>query len=78
MITKDVGEIEKTDNVKTVIRLTDFKGRNLLDVRDFFKPKGSSMYSPTKKGICLDVSKVSTLINLLEQAEATLNGTTQP
>lgn len=74
MIEKNVGEIIKTNSVKTVIRLTDFKGRNLLDIRDHFKPKNSNNFCPTKKGICLDVDKVSDLINLLEQAEAALTG----
>jgi len=66
----DIGEIKKTDNVKTVIRLTEFKGRELLDIRDFFKPKNSTDFSPTKKGICLDIAKTTELINLLEKAEA--------
>ena len=74
MVQETIGEIVKTNSVKTMIRLTDFKGRNLLDVRDFFKPKNSNDFTPTKKGICLDVDKVSDLINLLEKAEASLAG----
>ena len=66
---KVIGEIVKTSNVITKIRLTEFKGRNLLDMRDFFKPKGAIDFSPTKKGICIDVTKIADMISLLEQAE---------
>jgi hypothetical protein len=66
----DIGEIKKTGVVVTKVRLTEFKGRNFLDIRDFFKPKNAVDYAPTKKGIALDVSKVAELISLIEQAEA--------
>jgi hypothetical protein len=66
---KFIGEIAKTQSVVTKIRLTEFKGRQLLDIRDFFKAKGAIDFGPTKKGICLDITKVSDLVSLLEQAE---------
>lgn len=66
---KVIGEIVKTNNVKTMVRLTEFKGRELIDIRDFFKPKGAIDFSPTKKGICIDVNKIADLITLLESAE---------
>ena len=72
---KFIGEITKTANVKTIIRLTEFKGHELLDIRDHFKPRGSTTYSPTRKGIAIDKSKVSDIITLLEQAEAELAST---
>lgn len=65
-----IGEINKTNSVKTMIRLTEFKGRNLLDIRDFFKGKNTNDFGPTKKGIALDVSKIGDFISLIEQAEA--------
>ena len=67
---KLIGEINKTANVKTQVRLTEFKGRDLLDIRDFFKPRGAIDYSPTRKGICLDINKISDIITIMEQAEA--------
>lgn len=66
---KIIGEIVKTANVKTMVRLTEFKGRKLLDIRDFFKPKGAIDFSPTKKGTCIDVTRVAEMMSLLEQAE---------
>jgi len=65
----EIGEIGKTASVKTKIRLTEFKGRNLLDIRDFFKAKGAIDFGPTKKGITLDISQISAIIGLLEKAE---------
>ena len=67
---QDIGEIKKTGVVVTKVRLTEFKGREFLDIRDFFKPKNAVDYAPTKKGIALDISKVAELISLIEQAEA--------
>jgi hypothetical protein len=69
---KLIGEVNKTNSVKTIVRLTEFKGHSLLDIRDHFKPKGSQTYTPTRKGICLDISKLSDIITLLEKAEAEL------
>lgn len=65
----EIGEIVKTASVKTKIRLTEFKGRNLIDIRDFFKAKNAIDFTPTKKGICVDFSKISDIIALLEKAE---------
>ena len=64
-----IGEIKKTGVVVTKVRLTEFKGRRFLDIRDFFKPKNSIEFAPTKKGVALDVSKIAEIISLLEQAE---------
>ena len=65
-----IGEIKKTNVVVTKVRLTEFKGRRFLDIRDFFKPKNSIDFAPTKKGIALDISRVGEILSLLEQAEA--------
>ena len=65
-----IGEIKKTSVVVTKVRLTEFKGRRFLDIRDFFKPKNSIDFAPTKKGIALDITRVGEIISLLEQAEA--------
>ena len=67
---KILGEIEKTQSVKLMVRLTEFKGRNLLDIRDFFKPKNGIDYTPTKKGTTIDIGRIPELVTLLEQAEA--------
>lgn len=65
-----IGELKKTGIVVTKVRLTEFKGRNFIDIRDYFKPKGSLEFMPTKKGVAIDVSRASELVSLLEQAEA--------
>lgn len=66
----DIGEIKKTGVVVTKVRLTEFKGRRFLDIRDFFKPKNSAEFAPTKKGVALDITKIPEFISLIEQAEA--------
>jgi hypothetical protein len=74
---KIIGEIKKTNNVKTMVRLTEFKGRNFLDIRDFFKGKEATDFGPTKKGIALDISRIGDIISLMEQAEAYVVQTTK-
>jgi hypothetical protein len=69
MMEKQIGEIQKTKSVSTKVRLTKFKGRELLDIRDFFKAKSSVEFTPTRKGITLDVTKISEFLGLLEKAE---------
>ena len=54
---KTIGEIKKTNTVVTKVRLTEFKGKQLIDIRDWFKPKNNNDYAPTKKGITLNISK---------------------
>jgi len=68
-MSQDIGDIKKTSIVITKVRLTEFKGRNFLDIRDFFKPKNAIDYAPTKKGVAIDVTKIAEVISLLEQAE---------
>jgi hypothetical protein len=72
---KVLGEVIKTANVKTMIRITEFKGRTFLDIRDFFKAKGAVDFGPTKKGVALDISKISDIITILEKAEAEMKAT---
>ncbi len=66
---KAIGEIKKTATVVTKVRLTEFKGKDYLDIRDFFKPKNMPDFMPTKKGICIDISQIPSIISLLELAE---------
>lgn len=68
----EIGCIDKTKTCRTVIRITDFKGQKMIDIRDWFQPKGSAEFFPTKKGICLGIGKISEVIGLLEKAEQTL------
>ena len=66
---KQIGEIKKTPSVNLKVRLTEFKGRNFLDVRDFFRSKSATMDGPTKKGITLDIKMIPQLVSLLEIVE---------
>ena len=70
---KTIGEIKKTNTVVTKVRLTEFKGKQLIDIRDWFKPKNNNDYAPTKKGITLNISKAGEIVTLLEQTEDELS-----
>lgn len=49
----------------TVVALSEFKGRRLLDIRKFFFEENESTLKPTKKGISLNAAVVSEIRELL-------------
>ncbi len=72
-----VGEIDKNAKVKTIVRLTKFKEKDYVDIRNFVgftDNAGQFKYYPTTKGVALRVEHLSDLIGLLEQAELKLKG----
>ena len=74
---KIIGEIEKTANKKTIISLTKFKGRDLINFRDYFKTPEMKDWQPTKKGVMINVDKAAKLVSIFEKVEDELNGTSK-
>ena len=68
----EIGRIQKNKTTSTLIQLIRYKDQNYLDIREFFTtPNGK--FLPTKKGVAIPVSKLSEMVNIVEQAEAQLN-----
>jgi len=67
-----IGEIMTSDTNKTVVSLTEWQGKNHLDIRDWFKTANMSDWAPTKRGIKLNPKYVSELVTLCEAAEDTI------
>jgi hypothetical protein len=58
--------IPKTDTAEVRISRTYWKGRNVIDLRIFFLPKGGAEFVPSRKGLAIDASKLPELIDALE------------
>jgi hypothetical protein len=66
-----IGELQKTNQFVTKVEITDYEGKQYLDVRKYFK-NNAGEFSPMRKGIMLPIAILSDFINLLERAEAQL------
>ena len=53
----------------TIYKLKQFKGRNLFDIRKYFRIKNSKNLMPTRKGISLNKLSFEALIGLIKKNE---------
>lgn len=56
-------------NNPTVYKLYNYNGRNLFDIRKYFKDKKTEDFVPTKKGISLNKLGFESLINIIKDNE---------
>ena len=72
-----VYQIQKNNNEIIQIDVSEFKGRELINIRIWYQTQdfnsGDLIYKPTQKGITLDVSKYEDLKNGIERLGAFLN-----
>ncbi len=71
---KIIGEIQKTKNKKTIIKIKEFKGKTYIDQRDYFKSDKMDEWSPTKKGCMILTDQAAALVSIYEKVEDELNG----
>ncbi len=57
--------IEKTDTERIQIEAKEYKGKDYVDVRLFFKSDDGKDWLPTKKGITIGPGKLGRLIDAL-------------
>ena len=72
---KAIAEINKNALELVVIRLSEFKGHDLIDIRIWMKPEDpreEGELKPTKKGISLGIDAIPELIQALEKAQEEL------
>ncbi len=65
---KVISEFERSPGQKVVVRRTEFKGRQYLDIRQFFSGD-DGQWLPTKKGISVPWELRQELFNALEAAQ---------
>jgi hypothetical protein len=64
---KTVAVFPKNSRENIHINLTEFHGRDLLDIRIFWSADGTS-WNPSKKGISIGIEKLPILLACLHQA----------
>ena len=62
-----IGKLEKNAFDSIVVQTTEFKGRELIDIRIFYLDSGGEL-KPTKKGISISPDHVPELIKLIQKA----------
>ena len=60
---------EKNPVVRVNIYLTNYKGRDVIDIREYYLVPGTKdEWMPTRKGICLDQRHISKLLEGIQLA----------
>jgi hypothetical protein len=67
-----IAKIKKRGNSEIWIKLTTYKGKDKVDIREYYMNPDNSEFLPTKKGISVDnelISKIKELLNNLCDAD---------
>ncbi len=70
-----IKDIPKSNNEIIRIEISEFKGRDLINIRIWFQSfdeKGNAVYKPTQKGIAVNVSQYEELRDGIERIGAYL------
>ena len=63
-----IGSVEKNPKEHFYVRLVDYRGFKLIDLRRFFKAD-DGVFRPTSDGIAMRQDRIGELRRLLEEAE---------
>ncbi len=63
-----VKAIERGPGQQIQVRLATFRGREYLDLRNFYLDEESAEWRPTKKGIAIPVELYAELMSALQEA----------
>lgn len=67
---KQVARFNKNATEEVIVKLVNYKGLDLIDIRSYVKPLTSDEeLKATRKGICLKVECISELLKALKEAE---------
>jgi hypothetical protein len=67
-----IARFEKNSFEEVRISLTEFKGKELIDIRVYYQPEGEEEMRPTKKGITISPDKFPDLQKGLAALEKAL------
>lgn len=57
----------KSDSAEIRVARSNWKGRNVIDIRIWFLPSGGADYVPSRKGVTVDAGKLDELIHALQE-----------
>ena len=72
-----IARFEKNSFEEVRISLTEFKGKELIDIRVYYQPEGEEEMRPTKKGITISPEKFPELQKGLAALEKALKAKSQ-
>lgn len=61
----EVAAIRKTDTAEVRVQRKCWKGRKVIDIRIWWRPKDGTDFIPSSKGVTIDDSKLPELLDLL-------------
>ncbi|MCX8012165.1 MAG: transcriptional coactivator p15/PC4 family protein [Desulfobacterota bacterium] len=67
-----IARFEKNSFEEVRISLTKFKGKDLIDLRVYYRPDDGEEMRPTKKGITISLDKFNELKNAILKVEKAL------
>ena len=67
-----VHSFKRSETEQVSLALREFKGKPYVDLRIYFKPRGSDEFMPSKKGITLSTEFIPQLKAAFEKAEEAL------
>jgi len=66
--------IRKSSTAEVRVSLKRWEGRNLIDVREWWRPKGSTTFIPSSKGVSIDADKLPELLDRLAELRPAVGG----
>ena len=63
-----IGTIIKSDTTVARVSLSDYKGKDYINIREWYT-KDKKQWYPSNKGIAFTTDKIGDLLTLMEQAE---------
>jgi len=67
-----IGQIIKTDTTVARVSLSDYKGKDYINIREWYTKDKTTWY-PSNKGIAFTTDLVGQLVTLCEKAEDEIN-----
>ncbi len=64
----EVGAFRKADGAEVRVSVQEYKGRRVVDVRVWYRPRQGTEYVPTRKGITIDADKLPELMAAMTKA----------
>ncbi len=60
---KDFPPIQKAEDLQIRVAIKNYKGKEYVDIREWWKPEDKNSYLPTKKGITISTQDTLDLLN---------------
>lgn len=61
------GAVRKTETAEVRVSRNSWKGRDVIDIRIWFLPRGGGEFVPSRKGLTIDARKLPSLVDALRE-----------